>query len=69
MRYGLLGIDAADVGVNKGGHQMFNREAQMEVELPKLREIYPALKFKTVKGKSWTMEPVLSGPFFGVKKL
>lgn len=69
LRYGLLGMDCADVGANKGGHQMFNREAQMEEELPKLREIYPALRFKTVKGKNWTMEPVLTGPFFAVKKL
>lgn len=48
---------------------MFDREAQLEEELPKLREMYPALKFKTVKGKRWSIEPVLSGAFFGVKKL
>lgn len=69
LRYGLLGIDCADVGANKGGHQMFNREAQANEELPKLRKIYPALKFKIVKGKTWGMEPVLTGEFFGVKKL
>jgi hypothetical protein len=69
LRYGLLGIDAAEVGANKGGLQLFNREDQMNEELPKLRKIYPALEFKPVKGKNWSIEPVLSGEFFGVKKL
>lgn len=69
LRYGLLGIDAADVGKTKGGLQMFDREELANNDIAKLREIYPALQFKSVKGKTWTTEPVLTGPFFGVKKL
>lgn len=69
LRYGLLGIDAADVGKNAGGLQLFNREEMLNEELPKLREMYPALEFKAVRGKTWSMEPVLTGEFFGVKKL
>lgn len=69
LRYGLLGIDCADVGKNKGGLQLFDRQKQFEEEAEKLREIYPALQFKKVDGKSWLYEPVLTGDFFGVKKL
>lgn len=69
LRYGLLGIDAADVGKNKGGCQVFDRNAQSVKEAKALRKLYPALKFKEVKGKNWAFEPVLGGEFFGVKKL
>lgn len=69
LRYGLLGIDAADVGKNGGGLQMFDREELANQDIAKLREIYPAIQFKAVKGKNWSFEPVLSGDFFGVKKL
>lgn len=69
LRYGLLGIDAADVGRNKGGLQLFDREEQMNEELPKLRAMHPGLEFKPVKNKTWSIEPVLAGKFFGVKKL
>lgn len=69
LRYGLMGIDAADVGKNRGGCQLFDREAQLDEEVPKLRKIYPALEFKRVQGKAWGFEPVMSGDFFGVKKL
>lgn len=69
LRYGLLGIDAADVGKNKGGLQLFDREELANQDMEKLRAIYPAIQFKFVKGKSWSFEPVLSGEFFGVKKL
>lgn len=41
--------------------------ALREAEL--LREVYPALQFKKVEGKTWALEPVLKGEFFGVKKL
>ncbi len=69
LRYGLMGIDAADVGANRGGLQLFDREKMQDDEIPKLREMYPALEFKRVQGKKWGFEPVLSGDFFGVKKL
>lgn len=69
LRYGLLGIDCADVGKNKGGHQMFNRGEKVEADIAKLREIHPAIQFKKVDGKDWAYEPVLTGDFFGVKKL
>lgn len=69
LRYGLLGIDAADVGKTRGGLQMFDREELANADIIKLRELYPAIQFKPVKGKSWGFEPVLSGDFFGVKKL
>lgn len=69
LRYGLLGIDCSDVGKNKGGHQMFDRGAKVEAEIEKLKAIHPAIEFKKVEGKTWAYEPVLSGDFFGVKKL
>lgn len=69
LRYGMLGIDCADVGKNKGGLQMFDRSKQFDEEVDKLKEIYPALQFKKVEGKDWQYEPVLTGDFFGVKKL
>jgi hypothetical protein len=69
LRYGLMGIDAADVGKNKGGMQLFDRSAMVEDELARLRAIYPALKYKHVDGKSWNIEPVLEGEFFGIKRL
>lgn len=69
LRYGLLGIDTADVGKNPGGLQLFNREELAEHDLPLLRKLYPALEFKPTKGKTWSIEPVLKGDFFGVKKL
>ncbi len=69
LRYGLLGIDSAPVGVNKGGCQDFDREAQAKDELERMREIYPALQIKKVQGKSWSFEPKLEGDFFGMKKL
>lgn len=69
LRYGLLGIDCADVGKNKGGHQMFDRGAKVEADIAKLKEIHPAIQFKKVDGKDWAYEPVLTGDFFGVKKL
>lgn len=69
LRYGLLGIDCAAIGKNKGGLQMFNRDQYAKEEVDKLRKIYPALEFKVVDGKDWLIEPVLTGDFFGVKKL
>lgn len=69
LRYGLMGIDAADVGKNPGGCQAFDRSDQAKEELPRLRKMYPALKFKKVEGKAWDTEPVLSGKFFGIIKL
>ena len=69
LRYGLLGIDCADVGKNKGGLQMFDRQAQFEEEAERLKEIYPAVQFKKVEGKSWLYEPILAGDFFGIKRL
>lgn len=69
LRYGLLGIDAADVGKNKGGYQLFDRNSQSVKEAEKLKKLYPALKFKQVKDKDWAFEPILAGEFFGVKKL
>ena len=68
-RYGLIGIDCAEVGTGKGGLQAFDREAQLDVEIPKLQEIYPAVRFKPVKGKKWSIEPDMTGEFFGVVKL
>lgn len=69
LRYGLMGIDCADVGANKGGLQMFDRGEQAKEEMEKLRALHPAIQFKKVEGKSWVYEPVLTGDFFGVKKL
>lgn len=69
LRFGLLGIDCADVGKTRGGLQMFDREALVDEEIPRLRALYPAVEFKPVKGKAWSIEPVLTGEFFGVKKL
>lgn len=69
LRYGKLGIACTKIGSNVGGHQAFDREALTNEEMPKLREIYPALKFKPVKGKTWSIEPDLTGEFFGVKKI
>lgn len=69
LRYGLMGQDLADVGKNRGGLQMFDREALQDEAIPKLREMHPSLQFKAVKGKSWSIEPILAGEFFGVKKL
>jgi hypothetical protein len=70
LRYGLLGI-STDVGRTAGGLQSpsFSRRQMAEAEVPILRELYPALEFKPVTGKAWHIEPVLKGPFFGVKKL
>lgn len=69
LRYGLLGIDTADVGREKGGLQSFDRAALAKQDMEKLRELHPALKFKKVEGKAWEAEPILTGEFFGVKKL
>lgn len=69
LRYGFLGIDAADVGKEKGGLQMFDREELANNDIIKLKELHPSLEFKAVSGKSWAFEPVLTGEFFGVKKL
>lgn len=69
LRYGLLGIDCADVGKGKGGLQMFDRNALTDEEMNRLRDIHPSIQFKKVEGKSWQYEPVLTGDFFGVKKL
>jgi hypothetical protein len=64
-----LGIDSADVGKEKGGLQLADREALADAAVTQLRSIYPAIEFKPVTGKSWTFEPVLKGDFFGIKKL
>lgn len=69
LRYGLLGIDAADVGKNKGGLQLFDRKAQALEEIDRLRAIYPAIEFKPVPEKAWKYEPVLKGEWYGTKKL
>lgn len=69
LRYGLLGIDAADVGKTKGGMQMFDQNKLAQETAEKLRELHPSIKFKKVTGKAWDIEPVLAGDFFGVKKL
>lgn len=68
LRYGLMGIDAAKVGKNKGGCQDFDRKELAKQEAEKLRLIYPALEFKPVD-KPWGIEPVLAGKFFGRKKI
>lgn len=68
LRYGLVGLDCADVGVNKGGLQAFDRKAQAQEEAERLKLIYPALQFKNVD-KAWGIEPALNGEFFGVRKL
>ena len=69
LRYGLLGIDAADVGKTAGGMQMFNQKELAEETCKRLKELHPAMQFKKVEGKNWSIEPVLSCAFFGVKKL
>lgn len=69
LRYGLAGMDCADVGVNKGGHQEFNREEKAKAEIEYLREIYPALTFRPVKGKAWTIEPDMRNEVFAGKDL
>ena len=69
LRYGLLGIDAAPVGKTKGGMQLFDQQKLALEAAQKLRELHPGIKFRKVEGKAWSIEPVLSGPFFGIKKL
>lgn len=69
LRYGLAGMDNNDTGKQAGGMQLFDREQLVEVEMQGLRSMYPALQFKPVKGKRWTIEPVMTGAFFGVKNL
>lgn len=69
LRYGLLGIDVADVGKTKGGLQMFDREELANQDIVKLRAMHPAIEFKIVRDKTWGIEPVMTGDFFGVKKL
>lgn len=69
LRYGLLGIDAAGVGKEKGGLQSFDRNELAKADGLKLRELYPAMRFKKVDKKSWSFEPILTGDFFGIKKL
>lgn len=48
---------------------MFNRDKLANQDIDKLRLMHPAIEFKTVKGKTWSIEPVLKGDFYGVKKL
>ena len=68
LRYGLIGIDT-DVGKGAGGLQSFDRHKMALTEVEVLREIYPALEVRKVEGKTWGIEPVLKGDFFGVKKI
>lgn len=69
LRYGALGIGCKPVGANPGGHQMFNRGQKALAEVELLREVHPALEFKQVEGKDWTIEPKIRGPFFNIKGL
>lgn len=70
LRYGLLGIDTVGVGKGKGGQAFLeSRDEAMKGELERLKQYYPALKYKVVKDKDWTIEPDMRGEFFGVKKL
>lgn len=47
----------------------FDRHKMALTEVEVLREIYPALEVRKVEGKTWGIEPVLKGDFFGVKKI
>jgi len=47
----------------------FDRHKIAIAEVDVLREIYPALEVKSAEGKTWGIEPVLKGDFFGVKKI
>lgn len=69
LRYGYAGVVCRDVGSNSGGHQAFDREAQVKKEIGYLRELYPALKARKVKGKAWSIEPDLRNELFQGKKL
>lgn len=70
LRYGLLGMDIADVGTNPGGCQDTPRtEAGAHTAIDALRELYPALKVKLNQSKEWKVEPSLTGAFFGVKHI
>lgn len=63
-KYGLAGIDlGVPVGKGEGGLQMFDRDAMAKKEIELLRKIYPSLKIKTVTGKRWTVEPIMSIPY------
>lgn len=60
LRYGLSGIDLGNgVGKGKGGLQMFDRDELAKKEIEIMKELYPMLTVKEVKGKSWSVEPVL----------
>lgn len=70
VRYGLLGIDCADVGKTPGGQKLVpDLDKKAHNEIKRLHKIYPALQTKKVKGMHWSVEPALRGAFFGVKKL
>lgn len=67
---GDSGIDCADVGVNKGGLQLFDREEMAQKEIKIIRkELYPALQLRETKNKAWSVEPALKGALFNTKKL
>ena len=38
---------------------MFDRDELAKKEIEVMRELYPMLTVKEVKGKSWSVEPVL----------
>lgn len=69
LRYGLMGIDCAAVGKEKGGLQLFDRKRLAEEELKRLRDIYPALEVEPTPHKPWPFEPSFKGEFFGYKAL
>lgn len=65
VRYGLTGFDYRPVGLNKGGHQDFNRTKACENAKKRMEVWYPNLAWKQVD-KIWKFEPDISKTIKGI---